>query len=121
MNYSQHTKLAYAFDKQNKIVYRSGELKYSTEAEALAALVSSANKDELLAKAKELLIEVITYHKGSFSMKEAESIADWLELAAALEGAEYVIKTSVQAAIDEANNPLPGANIDYYEHLATSK
>lgn len=107
MNYSQLTKQASVNCKNNKIVYQSGELNYKPEAEALAALALAANKDQLLAKAKELLIEVITYHKGSFSMKEAESIADWLELQAALEDAEHLIKTSVQAAIDEANNLEP--------------
>lgn len=120
MNYSQHTKLAYAFCKNNKIVYRSGELKYNTEAEALAALVSSANKDELIERAATILSALIEPRKGLSAKKIIEAVQDWLELAAALEDAEYLIKTNVQAAIDEANNPLPGANADYYEHLASS-
>lgn len=119
MNYSQHTKQAYAFCKNNKIVYRSGELKYTTEAEALAALVASANKDELIERAATILRQIVDHEldKGDREV----FCQEWLELAAALEGAEYVIKTDVQAAIDEANNPLPGANADYYEHLAAGQ
>lgn len=119
MNYTHHTKQAFAFCKNNKIVYRSGELKYTTEAEALAALVSSANKDELIKRAAIIFSQIVDHEldKGDREV----FCQEWLELAAALEGAEYLIKTSVQAAIDEANNPLPGVNADYYEHLAKSK
>lgn len=121
MNYTHHTKQAYAFCKNNKIVYRSGELKYETEAEALAALVSSANKGELIERAA-IILSALTENANNWSPKEIlEAAEEWLALAAALEGAEYDIKTSVQAAIDEANNPLPGANANYYEHLAKSK
>ena len=118
MNYSHHTKQCYAFSKKNNIVYRSGELKYATEAEALAALVCSENKDQLLAMAKELLQQIADHELDNGDREGL--IEEWLELAAALEGAEYNLQTIVQAAIDEANNPLPGANADYYEHLATS-
>ena len=121
MNYTHHTKQAYAFCKNNNIVYRSGELKYETEAEALAALVSSANKDELIVRAAIILSALTDNDKGRGPKEIIHAAEEWLELAAALEGAEYLIKTSVQAAIDEANNPLPGANADYYEHLAKSK
>ena len=119
MNYTHHTKQAYAFCKNNKIVFRSGELKYETEAEALAALVSSANKDELIVRAA-IILRAIVDHQLDKGDREV-FCQEWLELAAALDGAEYDIKTRVQAAIDEANNPLPGANADYYEHLAKSK
>lgn len=107
MNYSQHTKQASVNCKNNKIVFQSEELKYNREAEAFAALVSSANKDEMIERAAIILTALTENDKGQGPKELIHAAEEWLELATALEDAEYDIETRVQAAIDQANNPQP--------------
>lgn len=97
----------------------SEELGFRSEIDAYAALVNSEANGFLIERAK-FILEGLS--DSSIDEGDAEGlIGEWLELLAAHKAAEELLKKRLKAQLNEASNPLPGANLEYYEHLATSK
>lgn len=95
----------------------SEELGFRSEIDAYAALVNSEANGFLIERAK-FILEGLS--DSSIDEGDAEGlIGEWLELLAAHKAAEGLLKKRLKDQLNEANNPLPGANLEYYEHLAT--
>lgn len=97
----------------------SQELGFRSEIDAYAALINSEANGFLIERAAIILNELLENDKGWSPKEIVDTAEEWLELLAAHKSAEKLLKKRLRDQLNEANNPLPGANLEYYEHLAT--
>lgn len=116
MFYSELTRKAYLFAANGKEKIIETELLYPSEPAAYSAFIYSEEKSKLLLKAKSIFLELPSRKEPDYKAIDA-----FLKKLTTIELLERVTAEDLQKELDKANSLLPGANLEYYEHLATSK
>lgn len=114
MYYSETTSKAYLFAGKPAEKIAENELSYANRSAAYSALVYSEAKGNLLMKARAIFLELPSSKEPDYKAIDA-----FLKELATIQSLEPGYAATLQAKVNEVNNPLPGANFEYYEHLAT--